>query len=184
MRSMTTGGSTNIYSALSSALSVDTVSESTNQKANIIFFLTDGEPNSGKYTNWNQIREKIGEKNKFNYVIFSLAVGSGAPFSDLEKLSIQNDGNARQIFSDVDVADQIQDFYSEFAVPLIWNAQIKYSNVNRIFATTDKLFEGEEMVIVGKLQDSCSFPKPNITATSTAKDLNDPFVLTEDPCED
>lgn len=50
--------------------------------ANVIFFLTDGEPNVGE-SNWDKIRENVSRKNEQRFTIFSLAIGSRVRFLKL-----------------------------------------------------------------------------------------------------
>jgi len=149
----------------------------------------------------------------------------------LEKLSIQNNGLARQIYSDSDVkgnldknilsiynfnflhfcfrkffffgiysifligisffftehffnlynftsknVDYLKDFYKSVATPLLWNMRINYGNAKRAVRSSKKLFRGEEIVIVGKLEDPCQSPDPRtvvkITFISNLKILN------------
>ena len=71
-------------------------------KAGIIFLLSDGDTNQGE-TNWHRIRKNTVRKNNERFAIFNFAIGDYAPFEDLEKLSIQNNGVARQIIEDSDV---------------------------------------------------------------------------------
>jgi len=94
--------------------------------AGIIFMLSDGETNDGE-RNWDRIRENVFRANEDRFAIFTFAIGSSAPYEELEKLSIQNNGLARQIFDDSDVKDSVKDFYKSVATPLLWNMTINYS---------------------------------------------------------
>ena len=64
--------------------------------ANIIFLLSDGDVNVG-LQNWSEIRKKVRGYNQGRFAIFAFAIGSNAPYDELEKLSIQNNGLARQV---------------------------------------------------------------------------------------
>ena len=62
--------------------------------------------------------------------------------------------------------------------PILWNAQIEYENSEEFFYKSKQLFEGQEMVVVGKLTDSLFSPVPKIDVLSNG-DLNDPLVIDE-----
>ena len=155
VREIQPGGLTNISEAMKLALQ----QESPNNAADIIIFLSDGFPTSGQ-TFWPAIRDTVRRENTENYAIFSVAIGSAAPYAELERMSIMNNGIARQVFDGIDVADQIQGFYDSVASPLIWNAKLSYENAHGEFLNSGNLFMGKEMVIVGKLVDPCVPPIP------------------------
>ena len=153
--SMGAYGATNISGAMSLALD----QRAGNNAANIIVFLTDGFPTAGE-RNWARIRDGVLRENDQNYAIFSLAIGSGAPYADMERMSTLNNGIARQIFDSVDVPTQIEDFYNGVASPLVWNAKIAYRKAKKVIISNPNMFVGQEMVIMGKLDDPCVAPEP------------------------
>ena len=159
VRAIQAGGSTNINAAM-----VDAVQQRHgNDHANIIIFISDGAPTAG-VTNWVTIRDNIASANDGYFAIFSFAIGSGAPYADLERLSAMNNGLARQIFTDSIVLDQIKDFYHGVATPLMWNQKIQYGNTEETIGSSQMLFAGREMVILGKLKDACAPPVPQCNA--------------------
>merc|ERR1712110_911636 len=158
VKNINASGGANIYEALRTALKESPHPES---EAGIIFLLSDGDTNEG-VTNWNTIRENVLKENEDRFAIFTFAIGSGAPYDELEKLSIQNDGVARQIFTDSDVKDSVEDFYKTVATPLLWNMTVNYDNTKRSVMSAKKMFRGEELVVVGELEDHCMTPMPRI----------------------
>ena len=128
------------------------------------------------------MRENVLRANEGRFAIFTFAIGSSAPFKDLEKLSVQNNGVARQIFTNSDVKDFVEDFYKSVAVPLLWNMQIDYRNAKKSIMSGKKLFRGEEVVVVGELEDPCRSPEPTVLAESEDADFNDVTVLNEIDC--
>ena len=129
-----------------------------NDAANIIMLFTDGFPTSGPVTHWPTIRDRFTENNKVNniflnlkvllsiftfwdflksfiqddYAFFGLAIGSAAPYADMDRMAQLNHGATRQVFDGLDVPDQMKDFYNGIANPLIWNFRINYSNANGV----------------------------------------------------
>ena len=77
--SINAGGSTNIDRAMRVAVE----QRNDNDAANIIIFISDGEPTAGE-SNWINIRANAARANDGYYAIFSFAIGSSAPYSDLE----------------------------------------------------------------------------------------------------
>ena len=73
------GGSTNIDAAMRMAVQ----QRNDNDAANIIIFISDGEPTAGD-SNWVNIRANAARANDGYYAVFSFAIGSSAPYSDLE----------------------------------------------------------------------------------------------------
>ena len=93
-----------------------------------------------------------------------------------------NGGLARQIFSDTEVRDQIKDFYHGVATPLVWNAKINYKNAEDSISSSDTLFSGGEMVVVGKLKD-CAPPAPSCDGKLLVKVKHADFCPTTENLE-
>ncbi|PSN48673.1 Inter-alpha-trypsin inhibitor heavy chain H4 [Blattella germanica] len=123
----------------------------------MIIFLTDGEPTEGK-TNPNKIVTGITARNKkVKASIFCLALGNGADFEFLKKLSLRNSGFARKIFEASDTAMQLNDFYREVASPLLANVTFKYltEQIDPTSLTQKQFYffySGSELVVSGHLQ--------------------------------
>lgn len=80
--------------------------ENFTERAQVIFFLTDGEPTSGE-TNLNKILENVRFANWHAFPIYSLAFGQGADYNFIKKVAIQNNGLSRKIYEDSDATLQI-----------------------------------------------------------------------------
>jgi hypothetical protein len=105
----------------------------------IIIFLTDGLPNV-RVSNTDVIVSDVTNANTKNSSIFSLALGRGADFEFLKKLSLQNSGFARRIYEAADTAIQLTDFYAEISSPLLADVEFEYtpSQVNLSFVLSRK----------------------------------------------
>lgn len=172
-------GSTNIFDAISMALD-STVDPNS---ANIIFLLSDGQTNKG-LRDWNQIRSRVQMLNKKRFAIFTFAIGTKAPYLELEKLSIQNNGLARKIAFESNVELYVKDFYNYVAQPLIWNMKLQYTNAKKSILSQQKVFMGEEAVVVGELGNQCESPGPKLTGLSEGGlDLNDAVILGPIDCD-
>ena len=105
------------------------------ERANIAFIVSDGAPTVGE-TNWGIIQEDTLVANERDdglgqkWAVFNIGVGSGAPISEITKLSTQNMGLARQIFDHENVVALFAGFMEEYATPLIWNQKFQYNNVD------------------------------------------------------
>ena len=178
VRRLYASGGTNLNDGILTALQEPPHEES---QAGIIIMLSDGDTNTGE-RNWDTIRENVRRDNEDRFAIFTFAIGSSAPYAELEKLSVQNNGLARQIFDDSDVKDSVEDFYKSVATPLLWNMTINYANSKKSIMTSKKMFQGEELVVVGKLEDSCTGPDPAISGEGVGANFNDVSVLNEIDC--
>ena len=92
----------------------------------IIVFLTDGLPNV-HVSDPNVIVSDITKANTQNSSIFSLALGNGADYDFLKKLSLQNSAFSRRIYEAADTAIQLTDFYQEISSPLLADVQFEYT---------------------------------------------------------
>ena len=99
VKTLSSGGGTNLYQAIENSVNrkLDTT------RANIAFVITDGEPTSG-VTSWPLIQEytkqensmkAYGQENRQKWALFNFAIGSNAPMTELNKLSILNMGQER-----------------------------------------------------------------------------------------
>ncbi|KAL7986020.1 hypothetical protein Chor_011186 [Crotalus horridus] len=151
------GGGTNINEALLTAInSLDqaTREESLPEKSiSMIILLTDGDPTVGE-TNPKLIHKNIKQANQGKYFLYCLGFGFDVSYSFLEKLALDNSGLARRIYEDSDAALQLQDFYSEVAIPILKEININYID-NAVEGVTENnfklLYDGSEIVVAGKL---------------------------------
>jgi len=171
IKTLTTRGSTNIYDSLSKSLKdfnrekSNSISESNSfYRANVIVFLTDGQPTVGSITNTDDIVKAISEQNHDqNVVLYSLGFGNDVDFQFLQRLSLGNGGFARKIYESSDSALQLVDFYKEISSPLLANVNFVYIDTevdkNSLTKTNFRIFfEGTEVVIAGKLAEDLPPP--------------------------
>ena len=163
--SLEAGGSTNIYDGLAKALSILKYSD---ERTPIIVLLTDGRPNSGKYTTSPTIRQHIRVKNTIYCPIFSLGFGDDVDFNFLSALSLENYATATKIYTGKDAGEQIRDFYETINTTLLRDIRVEYTpECDYVYPLTiPSLFEGSEVVITGICQDNGS---ANLTAHFTAR---------------
>jgi uncharacterized protein YegL len=168
VKNLSSGGGTNLYEAIEKSVNrpLD------NARANIAFVITDGEPTSG-VTDWPTIQNRVKRDNSFRvtknkdsrkkWALFNFAIGGSAPMTELNKLSILNMGQAKQVLDDSDVHHVLTEWYDEFSVPLIWNYGngAQYQNVQDYDCNNNyNLFADRELVCIGEMKAS---KKVNIT---------------------
>jgi uncharacterized protein YegL len=158
------GGSTNINEALSTALDMFKISET---KVPIIVMLTDGLPTAG-VTNTATIRENILGKNEAGVAIFCLGFGFDVDFEFLKAMSLENYGIALRIYEGEDASEQITDFYATISTPLLRGLRFTYSDdAYEIYPEhVSQLFEGSEIVVVGKYSGASKTLAASIDANS------------------
>ena len=85
----------------------------------------------------------------------SVKTNQGAPYEEFEKISLQTGGVARQLFTDSDTAQQLTDFYSEMAMPIIHNFKCSYKNAEKekTLCSDSTLFRGQELFTIGKIKN-------------------------------
>jgi len=163
VKNLNSGGGTNLYKAIEDSIE----RKLDNTRANIAFVITDGEPTSGE-TSWYNIQkftkelnsmEAYGQENRQKWALFNFAIGGNAPMAELNKLSILNMGQAKQVFDDSEVPKVLTEWYDEFSIPLIWNYGngVKYQNVQDFHCNNNyNLFADRELVCVGPIENPVS----------------------------
>ncbi|XP_046575538.1 inter-alpha-trypsin inhibitor heavy chain H4-like isoform X3 [Haliotis rubra] len=146
------GGRTNINSGLLDALGI--LFKNKINKADIIVFLTDGEPSAG-VTDVLKIHKNVKGLNEGRVAVFSLGFGQGVNFKFLEQISLENGGFARRIYEEDDAAEQLTNFFREVNIPLLLQVQFQYNSnqvdMSQLTKTTfNQFFSGTEVVVVGK----------------------------------
>ena len=149
-------GGTNIYKALTDGLNLLLRGQETSQcdTANIIVFLTDGDPTVG-VTNIDTIITDVTATNRDRVSIYCLGFGFNLNFAFLSKLSIRNRGSVRRIYDAADAETQLTDFYEEISNPLLCNVVARYSSdtvdADLLTLTSFPLFfQGAEIMVAGK----------------------------------
>ncbi|KAM3848235.1 inter-alpha-trypsin inhibitor heavy chain H3-like [Vipera latastei] len=122
------------------------------RSASLVIMLSDGEANVGK-----DIQENAKNATKGRYPIYNLGFGYDVDYAFLERLSTENSGVARRIFTDSDAALQLQGFYDEVANPLLTEVELDYKE-NAISDLTQNNFkhyyDGSEIVVAGRITDN------------------------------
>ncbi|XKL64670.1 hypothetical protein PGB90_004756 [Kerria lacca] len=175
---LTETGGTNVIAALRKALEIATWGQKKyGIKAKpLIIFLTDGQPNV-EMSDTEEIVKTVTKLNVDQYAIFSLALGDGADYDFLRKISLSNSGFARNIYVASDTTLQLNNFYKEIASPLLSNVTFKYIPGQIAENTLTKsvfndLYNGTELIVAGKLTGNDS-----LVGNLTYVDINGFFCI-------
>lgn len=144
-------GATNFYAGLTSGANILSLLGDPNH-AQVLVTLTDGHPNSGLQDpdaiveNTNNFLE--GTRISLN----SLGFGTDLNFDLLERLSLSNNGIARQIYESEEAASQLEGFFESIVSPVLSDISITYED-GTVETITDTefqlLFNGSEIIVGG-----------------------------------
>ena len=154
------GGSTNIDGALSSALSMIQDPD----RPNYVLFLTDGRPTAGE-TKEVKIVQNVKGNNSHRARIISLGVGYDVNSRLLDRLTYANHGKTEFVRPDEDLEDHVSRLYSRISSPVMTDVKVTIDiegtkvetgpSVNRVYPReVPDLFEGEQLVLVGRYKKS------------------------------
>ena len=121
----------------------------------ILVLLTDGQPTTG-FTNPNIIiKNIIAAVGDSGISVNCLGFGENLDYKLLERLSLNNNGVTRRIYTGKDAADQLTGFYKEISSPVLCNLTFDYcQNVDYSSKLSFPfLFAGGEIVVVGKFEE-------------------------------
>lgn len=157
-------GSTNINEAMLTALEMFEYSET---KVPIIVMLTDGLPTEG-ITNTQTIRDNVKTANTAEVAVFCLGFGFDVDFEFLKAMALENYGIAIRIYEGEDASEQITGFYDTISTPLLKDLKFTYSGgASEIYPVeVEQLFEGTEIVVVGKYNGESRYLKSTVDANS------------------
>ncbi|ELT99546.1 hypothetical protein CAPTEDRAFT_222769 [Capitella teleta] len=163
IKGMKAEGGTNINDALLRGVDFLSQQESldpNSERTSMLMFLTDGEPTAG-ITSTSRIMANLRASNGNRFTLFSLGFGTDVDFTFLQKVSLQNRGLARKIYTGADADLQLEGFYSEVSTPVMSDIKIRYleDSVSPDSVTTtdfSAFFRGSEIVVAGKLTDRLS----------------------------
>jgi len=146
------GGSTNIDSALKSALAMihDT------SRPSYILFLTDGLPTAGE-TRELSIADNCRQANPRHARIFCFGVGYDVNARLLDRLSGGNSGTSEYVKPDEDIETHVGRFYSKMTSPVLADIHLELAgiDVNRTYPRDiPDLFEGTQVVWAGRYRQS------------------------------
>ena len=153
----------------------------------MMILLSDGKPTLG-ITDPGEIIRVVDTALNGEHALFALgfvSVGRNVSldFNLLLQLALRNSGQARKIYSNADVTDQLTNFYFEVSKPLLFDIEMAYPGaVARPETITDRFFpvffDGSELVSAGKL-----YPNPTsstLQGTITGKSTTGDFQRTHD----
>lgn len=146
------GGSTNIDSALTTALGMI----QDDSRPNYVLFFTDGLPTAGE-TKEMAISENSRKANSRRARIFAFGVGFDVNARLLDRLSGGNGGTSEYVKPDQDIEASVARFGGRLTSPVLSDIRIELANtdVNRTYPRDlPDLFEGGQMVWVGRYRQS------------------------------
>ena len=146
------GGSTNIDSALKTALAM--IQDSS--RPSYVLFLTDGLPTAGE-TRELSIAENCRSANSRRSRIFCFGVGYDVNARLLDRLSGGNSGTSEYVKPDEDIETHVAAFYSKMTRPVLSDIRIELTgvDVNRTYPRDiPDLFEGGQIVWAGRYRQS------------------------------
>ena len=153
---LSSGGGTNLNGGLIKGCEV--LQNLDVDNGNMIVFLTDGQPTAGE-TDPKKIQSNVRGETEEKISVHSLGFGYDLDYDLLKKISWMTNGYVQRIYEAQDAAKQLEDFYNRIGTPVLFNIEIEYdSNVIQQDSVSNHIFpqyyDGSEMVVVGKLQDS------------------------------
>lgn len=146
------GGSTNIDSALKSALGMIR----DESRPSYILFLTDGLPTAGE-TQELRIADNCRQANGRRARLFCFGVGFDVNARLLDRLSGANSGTSEYVKPDEDIESHVGRFYAKMTSPVLANLKVELAgiDVNRTYPRDlPDLFEGGQIVSVGRYRQS------------------------------
>jgi len=173
-------GSTDINSALLEGVgSFETGTEN----VEIILFLTDGLPTSG-VTDRDDIRANARTANGGSAIINTLGYGADHDMAFLKAIALENEGRYRYIRDSSDADDILEDEYRTISNPVLRDLSFSYSEgTKEIFPSEYAvLFEGSEVVIVGRYDSSIQTIDADVTAQTSegSRVFSDTFPVREE----
>jgi len=146
------GGSTNIDSALKTALGMIR----DDSRPSYILFMTDGLPTAGE-TQELRIAENCRQANTRKTRLFCFGVGFDVNARLLDRLSGSNSGTSEYVKPDEDIEGHVGRFYARLTSPVLADLRIELAgmDLNRTYPRDlPDLFEGGQIVWVGRNRQS------------------------------
>lgn len=168
-------GGTNINDALLKACDIFSKAEDIGS-TRVVFFLTDGEATVG-ITNTDSIISNVKNANIDSGIdasIFVFGVGYDVNTHLLDKISNENHGSRVYVDPDESIETKLIDLYSKIQNPLLTDISIEVDGMD-IFDTfpnsIPNLYEGSEIILVGKCKDLTGNAKVHIMGSKGDKSL-------------
>jgi len=142
------GGSTNIHDALNAALKLFP----NENRTKAIIFLTDGQPTSG-ITNIQQICRTMRIANTKSVRTFVFGVGDDVSAQLLDKLALENRGEALYVHQNENLQSKLTAFYETISKPLLTDIEIDWGKiqVSECFPPTlPNVYKGSQVVVSGR----------------------------------
>lgn len=143
VRSLAANGGTNMQNALLEGL----VQNMSDETANVIVFLTDGQAQLKQ--------ETIVEANKHNTRIFVFGVGTDVNQDVLRQLAVQNNGESEFLGAD-NVSQRIGGFYNKIRNPLLLQPSVAFT-AGEVFETyplvLPDIYVGEQLLMLGRYKN-------------------------------
>ncbi len=152
INSLTARGTTNISGAL--GVAVSQFAAANDSTANIIIFITDGQPTTG-YVNSTQLVNYIDRqvsRAADNINLFCFGIGSDVNQQILTLISMHNRG-ITQFVNESDLCTQVTSFYQIIRNPVLINPHIEFTPniVSETYpAVLPNLYRGSQMIVSGR----------------------------------
>ena len=146
------GGSTNIDSALKTALAM--IQDAS--RPSYVLFLTDGLPTAGE-TRELAIADNCRQANARRARIFCFGVGYDVNARLLDRLSGGNSGTSEYVKPDEDIETHVGRFYAKMTSPVLADIHLELAgiDINRTYPRdVPDLFEGGQIVWAGRYRQS------------------------------
>jgi Ca-activated chloride channel family protein len=163
---LSAGGGTNINEALLSALNA----AQADNLANMVIFLTDGQPTVGVTDN-ELIRQNVGNGNTNDARLFVFGVGYDVNTHLLDNLSGENRGVSTYVRPNENIEVAVSSFFSKINHPVLSDLALDYGSIS-IYDFFPKelpdLFKGSQIIEFGRYGTAAIRPLP-CRATSMNK---------------
>ncbi len=168
-------GGTNIYGSLQAALHLFDAVEG---RTRTLIFLTDGEASSG-ITDSDTIIRDFNAKNTNQVRTFTLGVGRGVNTILLNKLAVENRGEALYLEETAhDIDKPLMAFYENISTPLLVDLELAWGDakVSEVFPKTlPNIYQGTQLVITGRYASGTT---ANISLTGNLNSVKHSFPVT------
>jgi Ca-activated chloride channel family protein len=177
INTLTARNNTSISGAFAMAIPQFNAASSTS--ANIIIFLTDGQPTAGitGITQLVQYVDNLISANQRNINLFSFGIGSDANVQLLTLLSSHSKGIAQFLGND-ELYSSITNFYLTIRNPVLLNSSVTFSPaaVTQVYPDSlPNLYKGQQMIVAGRYKQAQTV---RITLSGTA--FGNPVAYTYD----
>ncbi|MBN1782898.1 VWA domain-containing protein [bacterium] len=176
---LTARGGTDINNALLTGLG----NMQEDDYANMIIFLTDGQPTAGE-TDETRILSNILAANTKNSRIFVFGVGYNVNTHLLDQLSEQNNGVSVYVSPDEDIEIAVSGFYQKVSAPVLADCSLDFGPVtvsDPFPAAIPDLFKGSQIVQLGKYLNG---GQTMVTLSGTANGAVQQFTCDADFTDD